>query len=79
MGKLAALVVLLLLLGSCSTLQSWKDYAEEQIKEKVVIVDQATEVAVRRWNGDAWVPAVETVPAGSYIVPPFPDLIGLRR
>ena len=72
-------ILCVLMFGGCTTVQKWTDYIEGQVKEKVRVTANVQVIEVYRWTGDGWTKVVDTVPAGSYILPPLPELIGLKR
>ena len=78
--RLVCLLVLLFGFAGCKTVQNWKDFVEEQVKGQVRVVAEAQIVKVNRWTEEGgWQSEIEVIPAGYYIFPPFPELIGLER
>ena len=77
--KLLATLCVLCVLAGCSTVQDWSKYVEAQVKEKVLITaDDSTTTMVKKWNGSQWEQIEYTIPAGYYILPPLPEILGLR-
>jgi hypothetical protein len=79
MNRLLGLLLVLVALAGCSTVQDWSKYVEERVKEKVLITaDSSATVNALRWNGDSWELIEFDVPEGYYILPPLPEILGIR-
>ena len=77
--KLFAMLLVVLVLAGCTTVQDWSKYVEAQVKEKVLITANGTVTCdVKRWNGTSWEVVPFTIPEGYYILPPLPELLGIR-
>lgn len=77
--KLLAILCVLCVLAGCSTVQDWSKYVEAQVKEKVLITADAELTAnVKKWDGTQWQLIEFTIPPGYYILPPLPELLGIR-
>lgn len=79
MKQLLAALLMGLCLCGCSTVKEWSEYAENLVKEKVLITtgDPVT-VQALRWDGKEWVPVEMDIPAGYYILPPLSELLGVK-